>query len=93
MFLKEQIIAWFGCDGERIEIIGNGVEGEYFDVANQPMGLSGRSVDRPYLLCVGGLNDIDGGRLILQVAQVLSRVDLKPGYWLRDGNTNKSMLP
>ena len=72
-FLKEQIITWFGCDEDRIEVIGNGVEREYFDVANQPVGLSGRSMDRPYLLCVGGLNDLDGGDQILRVAKILGR--------------------
>jgi alpha-1,3-rhamnosyl/mannosyltransferase len=54
-------------------VVGNGVESEYFNVASQPRGSSQYPADRPYLLCVGGLNDIDGGGLILDVAQLLLR--------------------
>jgi glycosyltransferase involved in cell wall biosynthesis len=71
-FLKARVIEWFGCDERKIVVVGNGVEQNYFDAACLPQGSSERSPDRPYLLCVGGLNDIDGGRLVLDVAQLLS---------------------
>ena len=72
-FLKARIIDWFGCDDQKIVVVGNGVEREFFDAACSPRGSLLRSADRPYLLCVGGLNDVDGGGLILDVAQLLLR--------------------
>ena len=72
-FLKARIIEWFGCDDQKIVVVGNGVEREFYDAACSPRGFSQRCADRPYLLCVGGLNDIDGGGLILDVAQLLLR--------------------
>lgn len=71
-FLKSQIIKWFDCSEEKIVVVGNGVEQVFFDAANLPLGCSGCSKDRPYLLCVGGLNDIDGGGRIIQVARLLA---------------------
>lgn len=72
-FLKNQIIDWFACDEEKIEIVGNGVEQEYFDIAKQPLGISGQSQNRPYLLSVGGLNYLDGGDRLLQIARQLQK--------------------
>lgn len=78
-FLKNQIIDWFGCAEEKIAVVGNGVEQVFFDAAKLPWGRSGRSADRPYLLCVGGLNEIDGGEQIIQVARLLvqKKLDLQ----------------
>jgi alpha-1,3-rhamnosyl/mannosyltransferase len=73
-FLKARIVEWFGCDEHKVVVVGNGVESVYFDAALLPQGVSQRPADRPYLLCVGGLNDIDGGGLVLDVAQLLARV-------------------
>ncbi len=72
-FLKEQIIDWFDCDENKIVVVGNGVEQDFFDVAQKPAGISGYATDKPYLLSIGGLNEIDGGDNILNVAQQLKK--------------------
>src|SRR5258708_3774786 len=72
-FLKTRIIECLGCDDQKIVVVGNGVEREYFDAAGSPRDSSQRSEDSPYLLCAGGLNDIDGGELTLDVARLLLR--------------------
>ena len=72
-FLKRQILEWFRCDESRVVVVGNGVEQVYFDTAHDQRGHSQRSQDRPYLMCIGGLNDLDGGALVLQVADLLQR--------------------
>jgi glycosyltransferase involved in cell wall biosynthesis len=74
-FLKAQIIEWFGCDPGKIVVVGNGVEQAFFEAANLTPGVSLRPASRPYLLCVGGLNDLDGAGLMLDVAQQLLRTD------------------
>ena len=72
-FLKEQMMAWFGVPEEKFRVVGNGVEQEFFDAANQSRGVSGQAADRPFVLCVGGLNELDGGDRILKVAALLQR--------------------
>lgn len=72
-FLKMQIVDWFKCDEARIAVVGNGVEQHFFDAASLPIGITGRRADRPVLLCVGGLNDIDGGDRVIKVARLLAR--------------------
>ena len=72
-FLKAQTIDWFGCDEGKIAVVGNGVEEVFFSAAELPPGVSGRSTDLPYLLCVGGLNVLDGGDRVLDVALLLAR--------------------
>ena len=71
-FLKNQMMDWFGCEENKIAVVGNGVEQDFFAAAELPSGVSGRPTDRPYLLCVGGLNEIDGGNQVIQAAQLLA---------------------
>lgn len=73
-FLKDRIVRWFGCDDRKVVVVGNGVESEFFDVAGSSNRLSGRPSDRPYVLCVGGLNELDGGALVLDAARELNSV-------------------
>lgn len=70
-FLKQQIAEHLGCDEKKIHVVGNGVEQVYFDAAHLAPGCSNRKDDRPYILSVGGLNEIDGGELVLDVAREL----------------------
>lgn len=72
-FLKARIVEWFGCDEKRVAVVGNGVEQVYFEAANLPAGCLQHPLGRPFLLCVGGLNDLDGGGLLLDVAERLAR--------------------
>lgn len=70
-FLKSQVVDWFGMDPERVCVVGNGVEEEYFKAADMPAGLSGEPGDRPFLLAVGGLNHLDGGDRIVRLARLM----------------------
>jgi glycosyltransferase involved in cell wall biosynthesis len=72
-FLKAQMVEWFGVKPERICVVGNGVEEEYFRAADLPRGLSGEPVDHPFVLAVGGLNYLDGGDRIVLLARLLGR--------------------
>lgn len=70
-FLKGQLIDWFDADETKIEIVGNGVEEVFFEVGSGETRSGWNETSKPYLLCVGGLNTIDGGREIVEVAKIL----------------------
>ncbi len=70
-FLKRQVVAWFGVDPERVCVVGNGVEPEFFEAAEKNHGISGEEAARPFILSVGGLNHLDGGDRIINVARLL----------------------
>lgn len=72
-FLKGQVVDWFGVKPERVCVVGNGVEEEYFRAADLPRGLSGEPDDRPFVLAVGGLNWLDGGDRMVPLARSLLR--------------------
>ncbi len=72
-FLKAQIVSSFGVSGDRVVVVGNGVEEVYYKVADIPKGISSLSGERPYVLCVGGLNYLDGGDYLLDVSRALER--------------------
>ena len=52
-------------------MVGNGVESEFFEAAELPFGRSGERDRGPYVLCVGGLNRLDGGDRMLGLAAAL----------------------
>jgi glycosyltransferase involved in cell wall biosynthesis len=67
-FLKRRICELFGTPAEKIEVVGNGVEAAYFDVAmTEPI-----RGDRPYLVVIGGLTERKGAKYILSVARMLA---------------------
>lgn len=68
-FLKCRIVEWFGVVPENVVVVGNGVEDCFFAPVGIPSELPGRNV--PYVLCVGGLNDDDGGGQVIALANVL----------------------
>ncbi len=70
-FLKKQMIDWFKVPEDKFCVVGNGVEQEFFRAAYRPRGASGQPSDRPFVICVGGLNELDGGDRIIRVAKVL----------------------
>ena len=70
-FLKAQVVNWFGVKPERICVVGNGVEEEYFRAAELPRGLSAQPGDPPFALAVGGLNHLDGGDRIVLLAKLM----------------------
>jgi len=72
-FLKKQMVEWFDVPPDKVCVVGNGVELEFFQAADQLTGLSSEPPDRPFVLCVGGLNLLDGGDRVIEVAAALRR--------------------
>jgi len=72
-FLKARMANWFSVKPERIFVVGNGVEEEYFKAADMPRGLSGEPSDSPFVLTVGGLNYMDGGDRIVLLARAMRK--------------------
>jgi glycosyltransferase involved in cell wall biosynthesis len=66
-FLRGRMIELLGADPGRIVTVGNGVEAEYYDIADTPASRS----ERPYLLAVGGLTHIKGADVLLKTAKAL----------------------
>jgi glycosyltransferase involved in cell wall biosynthesis len=65
-FLKDRLVHLFDIRPERIAIVGNGVEAEYFKAAPAPP-----PTGPPYLLVIGGLTQRKGGEATLAVAKGL----------------------
>ena len=70
-FLQQQMMDWFQVPEEKFCVVGNGVESEFFEAAELPFGRSGERDRGPYVLCVGGLNRLDGGDRMLGLAAAL----------------------
>jgi glycosyltransferase involved in cell wall biosynthesis len=74
-FLKERIVALFGADPNRISVVGNGVEEEFF-AAGQTPAPTDFSGDR-YILIVGGLTQRKGAEYVFPLAAELAKRDPK----------------
>jgi glycosyltransferase involved in cell wall biosynthesis len=70
-FLKRQVIEWFDCDPAKVAIVGNGVDSAYFDYGKKPKPETVDIVGQHYVVSVGGLNELDGGKELLQIARIL----------------------
>ncbi len=70
-FLKRQMVDWFDVSPDQVCVVGNGVEPDFFQAAGQESGSSGEPAGRPFVLCVGGFNYLDGGDRMLQLASLL----------------------
>ncbi len=66
-FLRDRTAALAGISPNRMVVVGNGAEKDYFAVAETPR----RPVHRPYLIAVGGLTARKGAPLILGTARAL----------------------
>ena len=62
---------WFDVVEKKFCVVGNGVETDFFQAATREAGLSGEPTERPFVLCVGGLNYLDGGDRMLRLASLL----------------------
>lgn len=68
-FLKHQLIEWFSTPPERIVVVGNGVEPEYFAASAG----TAADADPPSVMFVGGMNALDGGDRVVAAARVFQR--------------------
>lgn len=67
-FLKQKTLSLFKVDPSKIKIVGNGIE-EIFYTQNSIKS------NKNYLLSVGGLNFLDGGDYVLEVANLLKKTN------------------
>jgi glycosyltransferase involved in cell wall biosynthesis len=72
-FLKGRLIELFNLPEDKIVVVGNGVEQEYFDAGVSTAPIPVR--DRPYIIIVGGLTARKGAPQVLEVAQRLLKSD------------------
>ena len=70
-FAKQRMVALLGANPKKIEVIGNGVDPSFFEIAKIAPASLNLSFDRPYIMIVGGLKYIKGGDYVLAVAQTL----------------------
>lgn len=62
-FLKQRLIERVGIPGDRIHVVGHGVEDRYFAVTTDS------SAHQPYILVTGGLSFYKGGDRVINVAR------------------------
>ncbi|WP_439185738.1 glycosyltransferase family 4 protein [Carboxylicivirga taeanensis] len=67
-FLKQQMISWFKVDRKKIHLVGNGVEEVFYKGKTNPL-----LHNKYQLIAIGGLNRLDGGDRIVQLAHYLLR--------------------
>lgn len=65
-WLKNFVVEQFHADQRKIVVVGNGVDRVFYEV-QETLSVS------PYILCLGGLNYIDGGDRILALARLLAK--------------------
>lgn len=69
-FLKDWVVRHFKTSPDKIQVVGNGVEPDYFAAAQLPRQTQ---TSNPVILAIGGLNYLDGGDRLLAFARVLQR--------------------
>jgi glycosyltransferase involved in cell wall biosynthesis len=70
-FSKQRMVDLLGANPKQIEVIGNGVDAAFFEIAKiDPISLD-RPTDQPYIIIVGGLREKKGADDVLAVAHVL----------------------
>ena len=66
-FLRQRLVELAGIKPERIAVIGNAVEPEYFHAAETARD----TTQPPYLLVIGGLTEMKGGDIVAGTARAL----------------------
>lgn len=66
-FLREKTIQSFNADPQKVKIVGNGVEETFYKITNKTK----RHNPENNLLSVGGLNMLDGGDRVIELAYQL----------------------
>ena len=72
-FSKQRMVDLLGADPQRIEVIGNGVDAAFFEIAKIDPASLVRPIAAPYIIIVGGLRQKKGADEVLAVAKVLSQ--------------------
>lgn len=72
-FSKQRMVDLLGADPNRIEVIGNGVDTSFFEIAKIDASSLLRPIEHPYTIIVGGLRQKKGADEVLAVAKALSQ--------------------
>jgi glycosyltransferase involved in cell wall biosynthesis len=70
-FSKQRMVDLLGADPKQIEVIGNGVDAAFFEIAKIDPASLDRPTKSPYIIIVGGLRKKKGADDVLAVARVL----------------------
>jgi glycosyltransferase involved in cell wall biosynthesis len=70
-FSKQRMVDLLGANPDRIEVIGNGVDAAFFEIAKIDPASLDRPTESPYIIIVGGLREKKGADDVLAVARVL----------------------
>jgi glycosyltransferase involved in cell wall biosynthesis len=85
-FTRRRLVELLGAKADRIAVVGNGVEGAFFDLPHD--GELGDFRGELYVVVIGGLTWRKGGDLVLRVAQALERE--MPGLHVLIAGTGES---
>ncbi|PSB59032.1 glycosyltransferase family 4 protein [Chamaesiphon polymorphus] len=70
-FSKQRMVDLLGADPRKIEVIGNGVDPSFFEIATIDPASLDRPHESPYIIIVGGLRQKKGADDVLAVAKLL----------------------
>jgi glycosyltransferase involved in cell wall biosynthesis len=70
-FSKQRMVDLLGANPKQIEVIGNGVDTAFFEIAKVDPASLARPTESPYIIIVGGLREKKGADNVLAVARVL----------------------
>jgi glycosyltransferase involved in cell wall biosynthesis len=70
-FSKQRMVDLLGANPKKIEVIGNGVDSSFFEIAKIDPASLNPPIDSPYIIIVGGLRKKKGADDVLKVAKVL----------------------
>lgn len=70
-FSKQRMVNLLGANPKKIEVVGNGVDSAFFEIAKLEPAMLDRPIESPYIIIVGGLRQKKGADNVLAVAMAL----------------------
>ena len=70
-FSKQRMVDLLDANPNKIEVIGNGVDSSFYEIAKIDPASLQPPIDSPYVIIVGGLRQKKGAKDVLKVAKVL----------------------
>ena len=70
-FSKQRMVNLLDANPNKIEVIGNGVDSSFYEIAKIDPASLQPPIDSPYVIIVGGLRQKKGAKDVLKVAKVL----------------------
>ncbi len=72
-FSKQRMVDLLGANPKKIEVVGNGVDAAFFEIAKLEPAMLDRPISAPYIIIVGGLRQKKGADDVLAVALALQQ--------------------